>query len=133
MNTRGHRDDTHRRNAISMPYRSSAPSQLGTLPDGSTMAVFGLATFHRATRPNIMECDYVASDPPIIVARICLALTAVFSVPVNHHPAREAVWSVLSGGSRQEMPTRVFFGETIVFFGLALLLGMFIKELSVRS
>ena len=95
------------------------------------MALFGLATFRRATRPNIMECDYVASDPPIIVARICLALTAVFSVPVNHHPAREAVWSILSGGSREQMPSRVFFCETVAFFGLALLLGMFIKELSV--
>jgi amino acid permease len=49
------------------------------------IAVFGLLTFRRDTQPNIMECDYRAGDPSIVAARACLALTAVFSIPVNHH------------------------------------------------
>jgi len=99
----------------------------------STVAVFGLATFHRATKPDIMECDYAASDGTIIMARICLALTATFSVPVNHHPAREAVWSMLSSGSDDEMPSRVFIAETVCFWLLAVGLGMCIGELSTLN
>ena len=30
---------------------------------------------------------------------LCLALTAVLSIPINHHPAREALWAAASAGS----------------------------------
>ena len=97
------------------------------------IAVFGLLTFRRDTQPNIMECDYRAGDPSIVAARACLALTAVFSIPVNHHPARDAVWAMVSGGSKAPMPRTFFYGETAVFFLGALGLACAISELSTLN
>jgi len=99
----------------------------------TTIAIFGLTTFRRTTQPNIMECGYDAHKIDIIIARVCLATTAVLSIPVNHHPAREAVWALMSQGSSEPMPTKAFITETCVFFGLVLVLGIFIDELSTLN
>lgn len=98
----------------------------------STVATFGLMTFHRMTLPNIMECGYDAGSVQIIAARLCLAVTAIFSVPVNHYPAREALWSLASSGdkARGVMPRRFLLGETFVFFAFAVVCACVIEELS---
>merc|ERR1712166_1191700 len=98
-----------------------------------TMAVFGLISFHRLTKPNIMECDYDVHAWSIIMARICLTVTAIFSIPVNHHPAREAVWSLISAGSSKPMPQKVFMTETLCFFLLSLGCGCLVDELSTLN
>ena len=62
-----------------------------------------MMTFRRLTLPNILECAYDPSKITIIVARICLAITGLFSIPVNHHPSREATWQINGGKSSDKM------------------------------
>ena len=86
-------------------------------------------TFRRLTLPNILECAYDPSKITIIVA-ICLAITGLFSIPVNHHPSREATWQIISGGKSSDKMTKSFLvTATIVFFILAMGLAVFINEL----
>eukprot|EP00908_Phaeocystis_cordata_P009860 Transcript_20670.p1 GENE.Transcript_20670~~Transcript_20670.p1 ORF type:complete len:521 (-),score=134.30 Transcript_20670:167-1603(-) len=99
----------------------------------ATIAAFGLLTFRRATRPNIMESDYDAARPEVVAARLCLTLTALCSVPVNHHPAREAVWAMASRGSFEPVPPRFLYAETTAFFAAAVALALGIDELSTLN
>eukprot|EP00947_MAST-08B_sp_MAST-8B-sp1_P003696 g3696.t1 len=114
----------------------------------SAFAIFGAMTFGRATQPNIMESAYDAKSWEIIAARGCLTVTAVFSIPCNHHPAREAIWDLLSSsaiaprrfrdlaartGGKATMPQTLFMSETCIFWALALGLGLGIKELSTLN
>ena len=100
----------------------------------SLIGVYGVMTFRRLTLPNILECAYDPSKITIIVARICLAITGLFSIPVNHHPSREATWQIISGGKSSDKMTKSFLvTATIVFFILAMGLAVFINELSTLN
>ena len=100
----------------------------------SLIGVYGVMTFRRLTLPNILECPYDPSKITIIVARVCLAITGLFSIPVNHHPSREATWQIVSGGKSSKQMTKSFLViATVVFFILAMALAVFINELSTLN
>eukprot|EP00755_Sulcionema_specki_P027356 Sspe_Gene.16748::Locus_5913_Transcript_1_1_Confidence_1.000_Length_1742::g.16748::m.16748/K14994/SLC38A7_8; solute carrier family 38 (sodium-coupled neutral amino acid transporter), member 7/8 len=60
-----------------------------------TCAFFGYATFRLHTPANIMQAGYSDGDVSIIIARICLLVTAICAVPINHHPCRTALRDLL--------------------------------------
>jgi hypothetical protein len=102
-------------------------------------AIFGFKTFGRDTEPNIMECGYNPHNAYVIAARACLAATAILSIPVNHYPAREAVWDMIRDLAPQRyagltsMPQTLFMAETSLFWAGALGLGLGIQELSTLN
>eukprot|EP01059_Diplonema_ambulator_P029042 TRINITY_DN4812_c0_g1_i1.p1 TRINITY_DN4812_c0_g1~~TRINITY_DN4812_c0_g1_i1.p1 ORF type:complete len:492 (+),score=106.76 TRINITY_DN4812_c0_g1_i1:193-1476(+) len=63
----------------------------------TSCAFFGYVTFRDHTPPNIMEAGYDTADPMIVVARICLMITAICALPINHHPCRAALRDLVMG------------------------------------
>eukprot|EP01063_Lacrimia_lanifica_P036900 TRINITY_DN7437_c0_g1_i1.p1 TRINITY_DN7437_c0_g1~~TRINITY_DN7437_c0_g1_i1.p1 ORF type:complete len:486 (+),score=114.23 TRINITY_DN7437_c0_g1_i1:65-1522(+) len=60
-------------------------------------AFFGYFRFREHTPPDIMEAGYDVTSPLIIIARVCLMITAVCAVPINHHPCRAALRDMIVG------------------------------------
>lgn len=78
--------------------------------------------------------DGDAAAPGLLVARACLALSALVSVALSHHPAREALWALArrgrpgasqrprgfsNGGDTTPMPRRFLWTETVAFAAVA--------------
>jgi len=88
-------------------------------------------------------CD--AAAPELVLAHACLALVALVSAALSHHPAREALWALarrgrpgasqtprgFSGGDLDcaPMPRRFYWAETIGFAALAPALALAAEEL----
>ena len=62
----------------------------------SSCAFFGYVTFREHTPPNIMQAGYDESEASTIIARICLVVTSVCALPINHHPCRAALKDLYS-------------------------------------
>ena len=88
--------------------------------------------------------DGDAAAPGLVVARACLALSALVSVALSHHPAREALWALarrgrpgasqiprgFSNGDTAPMPRRFLWTETIAFAALAPALALATEAIS---
>ena len=88
--------------------------------------------------------DSDAAAPGLVVARACLALSALVSVSLSHHPARDALWALarrgrsgasqiprgFSGGDTPPMPRRFLWTETVAFAALAPALALATEAIS---
>eukprot|EP00750_Incisomonas_marina_P002499 INCI12376.1.p1 GENE.INCI12376.1~~INCI12376.1.p1 ORF type:complete len:614 (-),score=70.82 INCI12376.1:223-1797(-) len=62
----------------------------------SAAALFGFVTFLGETPTNILSANYGGSDILVEVARMCVMVVMIVQFPVNHFPARSAVWELYS-------------------------------------
>jgi len=92
---------------------------------------FGYLYFGRQTEADVLSCPWRASDASIAAARGGMALIAVVSYPMNHHPSRCALDDLLCAGlgwtpagpgeaplARHVLQTLVFWAGTV---GVALI------------
>jgi amino acid permease len=118
--------------------------------------IFGYLQFGDGDTPAdvLAKGGYPENDPAVIVARICVTLTAMACVPINHFPARVAIWGLYRhvryglGASNADasdateegdtpkpdltkIPAMFHIIETTVFFFGALLLAELCTDISI--
>ena len=116
--------------------------------------IFGYLQFGEGATPAdiLSKGGYPEGDVTVIIARICVALTAIACVPLNHFPARVAIWGLyrhvrygLGASNAAEgeaeadgtpkpdltkIPPMFHIVETTVFFFGALLLAELCTDIS---
>jgi len=99
------------------------------------IAFFGYYTFRGDTPPNILNAPYDQSVD-ITIARVCLTVVAICSLPVNHFPVRSALHSLLQAFPSLSSPVisqKFFWGETLSFFVLMVVAAIGIPTLNVLN
>jgi len=120
--------------AIIASYCIIVPMYLAT-------AFGGYYMFRSATTPDILDSPYDQNTMSVFVARLFVALVAILRVPVNHHTARSALFTLWESSSltqphsptqkRQQIPERLWRMELLVFSLLMVLLASSIRSLAI--
>lgn len=103
-------------------------------------ALGGYYTFRSATTQDILQSPYNQSAISVFVARLFVALVAILRIPVKHHVARSALFSLWESSSfnrphtpskRQEIPQSYWWMEVVVYSVLMVLIASCIRSLAV--
>jgi len=92
------------------------------------MGIFGYMTFGPATESNIL-LNLSGTSIATTVARLSIILMVIVSYPVLLMPARLAMISLLYQTS--ECSNFIFYGLTVVFFLLTLVLAIFVPKIEM--
>ena len=118
--------------------------------------VAGYLTFGPDTPQNILnkegDVGYPTDDISFIVAKVCVLLVSVCGLPLNHYPARQAMWSLvcrcccptqkkesfhiievdsnIGKTPPEEMPLLFVVVETLLFVGLVYSTSLCLTELA---
>eukprot|EP00746_Dinoflagellata_sp_MGD_P003554 gnl/MRDRNA2_/MRDRNA2_106896_c0_seq1.p1 gnl/MRDRNA2_/MRDRNA2_106896_c0~~gnl/MRDRNA2_/MRDRNA2_106896_c0_seq1.p1 ORF type:complete len:486 (+),score=75.53 gnl/MRDRNA2_/MRDRNA2_106896_c0_seq1:99-1556(+) len=100
----------------------------------------GYYMFRSATTPDILQSPYNQNAISVFVARLFVALVAILRVPVNHHTARSALFTLWESSSftrphtptkREEIPQNLWKMEVMMFSLLMVVLASWIRSLAV--
>jgi len=98
---------------------------------------FGYFQFLDDTPHDILEnkdgVGYSIDDTCVLVARVAIMCSSIGAYPLNHYPAREAFYKLLSNlapDDETQMSKRFLISETFMFFALSYLLAVLIHDLS---
>lgn len=83
------------------------------------VALFGYLCFHDDTQGNILN-NYAPSDPYMLIGRLAVATTLVVALPLNIHPCRQNLSSVLFPNKEFSQARHVFLTVVLVFSALTL-------------
>lgn len=113
--------------------------------------IFGYVTFNDDTPADILEDKkYPADNAAVELARVCIILTSICCIPLNHFPARLAAYEILRGKYREEVeyklmlenlreeqqqpadiPSRFYYLEAFCFYVSAYMLALILPDIDV--
>jgi len=94
-----------------------------------TLANTGYLSFYGATRSDVLN-NLACEDPAVNAARMLLALTMVFTYPMEQFVARHSLHAVAFRGAGP-ITSRRHYGLTLLLWGSSLVVGLVVKDLGV--
>lgn len=97
------------------------------------LALGGYLTFYDQTLPNLLN-NYSDTNLAVNIARFMLALTMVFTFPMEQFVTRHSLYALISGYSPEvegpkSMTNRYHYGLTLLLWGSSLCVGLLVDDL----